>query len=589
MIRLLTFLHKNTVLTFILLSTVLSSSYGVTEADEKRIAAVLLLLQQSSRAQESSIDTDSDGVPDVDDAFPLDPTESRDSDGDGTGDNSDAFPNDATEIADSDGDGTGDNADAFPDDPTEIADSDGDGFGDNSDAFPNDPNRWENEELSDDPVVIYSGNAGFGDQFGDSVAISRDGSTLVAVARDEDSDADGVGGDPLDDSAEDSGAAYVFARDGELWRQTAYLKALDSLPFENFGQWGLDIDADGTTIALATPFKDFPPSGDPLSPFGSSGAIYVFTRSGADWQLDAEITNPDWGAPGWSIALSDDGAILAISDSGRCGGLDPFNPDLFGTPIYIYKREGANWVEEACLDVNANPDGTLVEGAFDSIDLSSDGRTVVLGITSDPSDSTEINGDESDTDAPSAGAAYVYTRTNAGWIQDAYLKPSNAESDDLFGASVGISGDGKTVAIGAAGESSATTEIDGDQADNTTPDAGAVYIFGRNDSGWAQQAYIKSSDTVANHLFGGSFGTGGVKLSTDGNTLSVFALGENRGLYIYRRNGSIWTESQNIVPPSDTDGSGWDIDVSGNGNTVVVGAPFNDDIASGAGAVYIYR
>ena len=84
-------------------------------------------------------DRDNDGVADVADAFPDDPTETRDSDDDGVGNNADAFPLDPMETADSDGDGTGDNADVFPMDPMETADSDGDGTGDNADAFPMDP------------------------------------------------------------------------------------------------------------------------------------------------------------------------------------------------------------------------------------------------------------------------------------------------------------------------------------------------------------------------------------------------------------------------------------------------------------------
>ncbi len=97
-------------------------------------------LEQIGRAEGGAfVDSDGDGVPDEDDAFPFDPTETTDSDGDGVGDNADVFPNDPSESADSDGDGVGDNADAFPNDPTETADSDGDGVGDNADAFPNDP------------------------------------------------------------------------------------------------------------------------------------------------------------------------------------------------------------------------------------------------------------------------------------------------------------------------------------------------------------------------------------------------------------------------------------------------------------------
>ena len=80
------------------------------------------------------VDTDGDGVPDDEDAFPNDPTEWDDTDGDGVGDNSDAFPNDPTETTDTDGDGVGDNSDTFPNDPIEWLDTDSDGIGNNADT-----------------------------------------------------------------------------------------------------------------------------------------------------------------------------------------------------------------------------------------------------------------------------------------------------------------------------------------------------------------------------------------------------------------------------------------------------------------------
>ena len=119
------------------------------------------------------VDSDGDGTPDDQDAFPNDPNETTDSDGDGVGDNGDAFPNDPNETADSDGDGVGDNGDAFPNDANESADSDGDGVGDNGDAFPNDAN-----ESAD------SDGDGVGDN-GDAFPNDPD--------EDTDSDGDGVG------------------------------------------------------------------------------------------------------------------------------------------------------------------------------------------------------------------------------------------------------------------------------------------------------------------------------------------------------------------------------------------------------------
>jgi FG-GAP repeat len=72
---------------------------------------------------------------------------------------------------------------------------------------------------------------------------------------------------------------------------------------------------------------------------------------------------------------------------------------------------------------------------------------------------------------------YVFRRTGTAWEQEAYLKASNASAYDAFGYSVALSGD--TLAVGADGEDSAAQGADGDQADNTVPDSGAVYVFRR--------------------------------------------------------------------------------------------------------------
>ena len=88
------------------------------------------------------VDKDEDGVGDMSDAFPNDPTEYSDFDGDGVGDNADVFPSNPSESIDSDSDGVGDNADEF-----ETTDTDGDGVGNNGDAFPDDINEWSDTDL----------------------------------------------------------------------------------------------------------------------------------------------------------------------------------------------------------------------------------------------------------------------------------------------------------------------------------------------------------------------------------------------------------------------------------------------------------
>ena len=113
---------------------------------------------------------------------------------------------------------------------------------------------------------------------------------------------------------------------------------------------------------------------------------------------------------------------------------------------------------------------------------------------------------------------YVYTRSGTNWSQQAYIKASNTDANDYFGWSVALSGDGSTLAVGASYEHSAATGINGNQGDNSTAGAGAVYMFTRSGSTWGQQAYIKASNTNASDNFGAS-----VALSADGSTLAVGA------------------------------------------------------------------
>ncbi len=91
-----------------------------------------------------------------------------------------------------------------------------------------------------------------------------------------------------------------------------------------------------------------------------------------------------------------------------------------------------------------------------------------------------MNGDQADNSAFGAGAAYVFTRDSGGvWTQQAYVKASNTDAFDDFGQSVALSDDGNTLAVGAIDEDSAATGVNGDQADNNSARAGAVYVFHR--------------------------------------------------------------------------------------------------------------
>ena len=80
------------------------------------------------------------------------------------------------------------------------------------------------------------------------------------------------------------------------------------------------------------------------------------------------------------------------------------------------------------------------------------------------------------------------------------------------------------MAVGAPNEDSAAKGINGKQDDDSAPEAGAVYFFTRTGTTWAQQAYVKGSNTDAGDEFGSS-----IALSRDGRTMLVGARGEDSG------------------------------------------------------------
>jgi drug/metabolite transporter superfamily protein YnfA len=146
------------------------------------------------------------------------------------------------------------------------------------------------------------------------------------------------------------------------------------------------------------------------------------------------------------------------------------------------------------------------------------GDTLVVGVREEDSNATGINGNEADNSAAGSGAVYVFTRTGGVWTQQAYLKASNAEAGDSFGASVALSGD--TLVVSATNEDSNATGVGGNQADNSASNSGAVYVFTRTGGIWAQQAYLKASNTEAGDAFG-------ARVALSGDTLVVSAFNED--------------------------------------------------------------
>ena len=125
--------------------------------------------------------------------------------------------------------------------------------------------------------------------------------------------------------------------------------------------------------------------------------------------------------------------------------------------------------------------------------------TIVVSSPLDDSSAVGVNGPQNN-DRPGSGAAYVFRRSGTDWSQEAFLKASNPDEQDIFGRSVAISGD--TIVVGADSEDSNASGVDGLQNDNTLLSSGAAYVFARNGSTWTQQAYLKASNSGFSDTFG---------------------------------------------------------------------------------------
>jgi hypothetical protein len=211
-----------------------------------------------------------------------------------------------------------------------------------------------------------------------------------------------------------------------------------------------------------------------------SGAAYVFTRSGSTWSQQAYVKASNTGtddAFGGALALSDDGNTLAVGAIGEASSSTGINsaPNELAADagaVYVFTRSAGTWSQQAYVKASNSGAGDFFGWP---VALSGDGNTLAVGSEFEDGSGTGI-GSTPDDSAFQAGAAYVFTRSGSTWSQQAYVKASNTGANDGFGKRLALSGDGDTLAVGAAGEASGSTGIGG-TPNESSPGAGAVYLY----------------------------------------------------------------------------------------------------------------
>jgi hypothetical protein len=475
---------------------------------------------------------------------------------------------------------------------------------------------------------VKASNTSMNAEFGDALALSSDGSTLAVAAVRDASSARGVGGNQSDRSVANSGAVYIFTRKGTTWAQQAFVKASNTGENDFFGA-SIALSADGSTLAVGAEGESSAATGiggDQLDNSKvNSGAVYVFTRTDAQWSQQAYVkaSNTDAGDIfGLDVALSSDGSTLAVGAEGEASsasGIDGNQADNSGRltgAVYVFSRTDSTWTQQAYIKAsNANANDFF--GV--SLALSADGSTLAVGACFEASSAKGIDGDQGDNTSPNSGAAYVFRRAGATWMQEAYVKASNAGVADNFGFSVALSPNGAILAVGADGEESAAIGIDGSQTDNSASASGAVYVFKRAGATWIQQAYVKPSNTNSSDVFGisvalssdatgvttlmvGAQGEDSSAVGIDGNQLDNSTSAAGAAYVFVDATAQSW-EQRTYLKASNTDvgdGFGSSVAVALGGSLVAVSAKNEDssatgidgdqtnDMASSSGAVYVF-
>jgi len=316
--------------------------------------------------------------------------------------------------------------------------------------------------------------------------------------------------------------------------------------------WSVSMSADGNTVAIGA-FRNDGNGGD------QNGHVRVYDLSGSTWNqrgqdIDGEAEGDRSGS---SVSMSADGNIVAIGAH--------LNDGINGTNsghVRVYEWSGTAWTQRG-LDI----DGVAADDRSGwSVSMSADGNTVAIGAFRN-----DGNGFES-------GHVRVYDWSGTAWTQRG-LDIDGEDNDDESGWSVSMSVDGNTVAIGAR------------YNDDNGSSSGHVRVYDWSGTAWTQRGLDINGETA------GDESGRSVSMSADGNTVAIGAPSNDGSLGGYRYGhvrvydwaGGSWNQRGLDIDGEDAGNeSGWSVSMSADGNTVAIGARYNDGNGDEAGHVRVY-
>jgi hypothetical protein len=321
------------------------------------------------------------------------------------------------------------------------------------------------------------------------LAVNGDG-TLVAFGR----YTEGIGGQSA------NGAVYLFRRNGTTWRQEKRLTG-GGPAGDEFGRT-VELDDSGNTLAVwrrATNIAQ------------GYGVTEIYNHTSAGWQPVTSIplpASPSGYARCESFALSGDGKRLlrtcrvpslpvvlvhdapgwaesARIDAGGGAEIDTnYDGTLFATRrgyafADVYRLQQNVWSPDSGSPLDLHNDSDTVSPVNTGIAMSRDGKIIAAGDAEDGHGTIGPNYPPISEDASgSPGSVYVFERKPSGWKLRRVMKPSVAAAYSRFGYTVAIGSGGRNMIVGAVGDQSGATGINGDPADTSAPpNWGAAWLY----------------------------------------------------------------------------------------------------------------
>lgn len=290
------------------------------------------------------------------------------------------------------------------------------------------------------------------------------------------------------------------------------------------------------------------------------GSAYVFSRSGAGWELQQKLISNDGGAEdrfGQSVAISGDTIVIGAP-------YDSTGTNNYQGSAYVFARSGGVWTFRQKLTAH---DGAAYDQFGSSVAIS-DG-TVVAGAFSD-----DI-GTKTDQ-----GSAYVFVRSGGGWTFQQKLTANDGEANDQFGGSVAI--DAGTVIAGALLDDLSVVK-----------DAGSAYVFTRSETVWTQQKRLVANIARTSDLFGAAVAIDGDTAIIGAPLSDPFGVVDQGMAYVFVRSGHDWSLQTGLAANEGATGDQFGSSVAINGDTALIGAHFDDiGVATGLnldqGSAYLF-